>query len=91
MIRQAATSMLIGAVRKGTGATPAGQVTAGLLTTGASLLLTRGRRPVGLALLALGGLLLWHEVEKDQAAVRMKPAKAPKQAKPDVAEAKALR
>lgn len=73
MLNTLANSLLIGTVQKGTGVTPAGPVTTALITTGASLLLTRGRRPIGLALLAAGGLLLWREVEKEQADARLKP------------------
>jgi uncharacterized membrane protein (UPF0136 family) len=62
MLRTFAKSLLVGAIQKRTGIVPAGTIATALLTTGASLVLTRGRRPVGFALAALGGLLLWHEV-----------------------------
>lgn len=61
MMNAFANAVLVGAVEKGTGVRPAGPVTAALLTTGATLLLTRGRRSVGLALVAAAGLLLWRE------------------------------
>jgi hypothetical protein len=61
MLRTLATSMLVGAVQKRVEVAPVGPVSTALLTTGASLMLRRGRRPIGLALLAAGGLLLWHE------------------------------
>jgi uncharacterized membrane protein (UPF0136 family) len=64
MLRTFAKSLLVGAVQKRSGIAPAGTIATALLTTGASLALTRGRRPVGLALAALGGLLLWREVER---------------------------
>lgn len=67
MLRTLAKSMLLGAAQKRAGVTPAGPVSAALLTSGASLLLTRGRRPIGLALAAAGGLLLWREIEHHRA------------------------
>jgi uncharacterized membrane protein (UPF0136 family) len=66
MLRTLAKTMLVGAVQKGTGVVPAGPISTALITSGASLLLTRGRRPVGLALAAVGGLLLWHETEQER-------------------------
>ena len=67
MLRTLAKSMLLGAAQKRAGVTPAGPVSAALLTSGASLLLTRGRRPIGFALAAAGGLLLWREAERRRA------------------------
>jgi uncharacterized membrane protein (UPF0136 family) len=64
MLRTFAKSLLVGAVQKRSGIAPAGTIATALLTTGASLALTRGRRPVGLVLVVLGGLLLWREVER---------------------------
>jgi hypothetical protein len=66
MLRMLARTALMGAVQKGTGIVPAGPVSTALLTTGASLMFTRGRRPIGLALVAAGGLLLWHETERER-------------------------
>jgi hypothetical protein len=66
MLRMLARTALMGAVQKGTGVTAAGPISAALLTTGASMMLTRGRRPIGLALAAAGGLLLWHETQRDR-------------------------
>lgn len=65
MLRTLVNSLVVGAVRRGTGISEPGVLTTALLTTGASLLLSRGRRPVGLALIAAGGLLLWHENEPE--------------------------
>jgi hypothetical protein len=70
MLNSLLNSALVGSVQKGTGVAPTGPVTTALITTGASLLLTRGRRPVGLALLVVGGLLLWREVEKEHEEAR---------------------
>lgn len=77
MLKTLANSLLIGAVQKGTGVPPTGTLTTALLTTGASLLLARGRRPVGVALLAVGGLLLWHEHQEAERARLSPPAPAP--------------
>ena len=90
MLRALAKTMLLGAVQKSTGVVPAGPVSAALLTTGASLMLTRGRRPVGLALAAAGGLLLWHETEQErrreaEALLRKGRAKADDAAVPAIA------
>ncbi len=65
MLRTLVNSLVIDAVRKRTGIPEPGVLTAAMLTTGASLLLSRGRRPVGLALIAVGGLLLWHETRPE--------------------------
>jgi uncharacterized membrane protein (UPF0136 family) len=65
MLRTFAKSLIVGAVQKRSGVAPAGTISTALLTSGASLALTRGRRPVGLALAVLGGLLLWREIERD--------------------------
>ena len=64
MLKTLANALVIGAVQKGTGVPPTGTLTTAMLTTGASLMLVRGRRPIGLALLAVGGLMLWHEREE---------------------------
>jgi uncharacterized membrane protein (UPF0136 family) len=74
MLRTLAKSVLIGAAQRRAGVMPAGSVSAALLTTGASLMLTRGRRPIGLALVAAGGMLLWRETEQRRATAV--PAKA---------------
>lgn len=87
MLNTLANSLLIGTVQKGTGVTPAGPVTTALITTGASLLLTRGRRPVGLALLAAGGFLLWREVEKERADANLKPVSPSRARSDDASEA----
>jgi len=68
MLRTLARTMLIGAVERRVGVSPAGPVSTALLTTGASLLLTRGRRPLGLGLAVAGGLLMWRAAEKARAA-----------------------
>ena len=65
MLKTLVNSMLIDAVRKRTGIPEPGVLTAAMLTTGASLLLSRGRRPVGAALIAVGALLLWHETQPE--------------------------
>jgi hypothetical protein len=67
MLRGLAKSLLADAVRRHTGVPQAGAVSTTLITTGASLLLVRGRRPAGLALLAAGGLLRWREIEREKA------------------------
>lgn len=64
MLGTFAKSMLVGAVQKGTGVPQSGPISTTLITTGVSLMLIRGRRPVGLALAAAGGLLRWHELEQ---------------------------
>ena len=61
MLRALVNSLVIDVVRKRAGIPEPGVLTTAMLTTGASLLLSRGRRPIGLALIAVGGLLLWHE------------------------------
>jgi hypothetical protein len=79
MFRGLAASVLIGFVRKKAGVPAIGTVPAALLTSGASLLLTKGRRPVGLAVAALGGFLLWREIvhEQEQAKLALAPALPP--------------
>ena len=67
MLRGFATSALLGFARRKAGVHTIGTIPAALLTTGASLALTRGRRPVGLAVAALGGFLLWREIERERA------------------------
>ncbi len=64
MLDTFAKSLLVGAVQKGTGVPQSGPISTTLLTTGVSLMLIRGRRPVGLALAVVGGLLRWHELEE---------------------------
>jgi hypothetical protein len=66
MLRGIATSALVGFARRKAGVSSIGTIPAALLTTGASLILTRGRRPVGLAVAALGGFLLWREIERER-------------------------
>ena len=66
MLRGFATSALLGFARRKAGVHTIGTIPAALLTTGASLALTRGRRPVGLAVAALGGFLLWREIERER-------------------------
>ena len=68
MLKMVAKSLLVGAVQKRAGVTKVGTIPGTLITTGASLVLTRGRRPIGLALAVAGGLLLWWEIERDRAA-----------------------
>ena len=68
MLDTFAKSLLVGAVQKGTGVPQSGPTSTTLLTTGVSLMLIRGRRPVGLALAAAGGLLRWHELEQERQA-----------------------
>ncbi len=79
MLRTLAKSVLIGAAQRRAGVMPAGTVSTALLTTGASLMLTRGRRPIGFALVAAGGVLLWREAERSRAAAA--PAKPDDEAK----------
>ncbi len=61
MIETMTGTMLADLVRHGTGAPPSGPLTTTLIGSGASLLMTRGKRPVGLVLLVAGGVLLWRE------------------------------
>jgi len=68
MLGTFAKSLLVGAVQKGTGVPQSGPISTTLITTGVSLMLIRGRRPVGLALAAAGGLLRWHELEQERQA-----------------------
>jgi hypothetical protein len=70
MLKALAKSVAIKAVQKRVGVSQPGSVTAALLTTGATLLLSRGRRPVGLALIAVGGFLLWRENEPESSTLR---------------------
>ncbi len=67
MLRMLGQRMVMGAVQKRLGVTPAGPVSAALLTTGATLILTRGRRSLGLGLAIAGGLLLWREADRQRA------------------------
>jgi hypothetical protein len=66
MLRGFATSALVGFVRKRAGVPSIGTIPAALLTSGASLMLTKGRRPIGIAVAALGGFLLWREIERER-------------------------
>jgi len=68
MLRTLAKSMLIGAAQRRVGVMPAGTISTALLSTGASLMLKRGRRPIGLALVAAGGVLLLGRVNRSRAA-----------------------
>jgi hypothetical protein len=76
MLRTLAKSVLIGAAQRRVGVMPAGTISTALLTTGASLMLKRGRRPIGLALVAAGGVLLWREAERNRAENEPTEAKA---------------
>jgi hypothetical protein len=92
MFRGFATSMLVGFARKKAGVPAIGTVPAALLTSGASLMLTRGRRPVGLAVMALGGFLIWREIERAREDVRPELAPAlPPPASGDASAATARR
>jgi uncharacterized membrane protein (UPF0136 family) len=66
MIRGFVTAAVVGLVRRKAGVPAIGTIPAALLTSGASLILTKGRRPVGVAVAALGGLLLWREVVRER-------------------------
>ncbi len=77
MLQTLAKSMLVGAVQERIGVTPAGPVSSALLATGASLMLTRGRRPIGLALAAAGGLLLWRAAERERSKAETAGAAVP--------------
>jgi hypothetical protein len=76
MLRGFVTSALLGFARRKAGVHTIGTIPAALLTTGASLVLTRGRRPVGLAVAALGGFLLWREIEKQESEAGLGPQPA---------------
>ena len=71
MLSTLARTAIIATIEKGTGVPPAGPVSTILLTTGASLLMLKGRRAVGLALLAAGGAVRWHET----VGANLKPAR----------------
>jgi hypothetical protein len=77
MLRGFATSALVGFVRKKAGVQRIGTIPAAMITSGASLMLTRGRRPVGLAVAALGGFLLWREIERERDEAIPEPALPP--------------
>lgn len=70
MFRGVATSALMGFVRRKAGVQTVGVIPAALLTSGASLILTKGRRPIGVAVAVLGGFLLWREIEREQEEAR---------------------
>ncbi len=76
MLRMLGQRMVMAAVQKRLGVTPAGPVSAALLTTGATLVLTRGRRRLGLGLAVAGGLLLWREAERRRVAGGQEVGKA---------------
>ncbi|USI74414.1 hypothetical protein [Sphingomonas morindae] len=70
-------SMVATLVREATGAPPAGPLATALIGSGASLVMQRGRRPVGLALLLAGGVVLWREAAAARprtARVKVRPA-----------------
>lgn len=67
MLRTFAKSLLVGAVQRKVGVPRTGTIPTTLLTTGASLMLVRGKRPIGVAMAAAGAFLLWREVERDRA------------------------
>jgi hypothetical protein len=78
MLSTLARAAVIATVEKGTGVPPAGPVSTILLTTGTALLTMRGRRAVGLALLAAGGVVRWHEtVRPDRTKRAALPAPVP--------------
>ncbi len=92
MLRGFATSTLIGFARRKAGVSAVGTIPAALLTSGLSLILTRGRRPVGVAVAALGGFLLWREIEQQEREARLAPQPAlPPPASDDASAATALR
>jgi hypothetical protein len=74
MLSTLVRAAVVATVEKGTGVPPAGPVSTVLLTTGVALLTMRGRRAVGLALLAAGGAVRWHEAVSPG---RPKPAALP--------------
>lgn len=78
MIGTMTGTVLADLVRHGTGAPPSNPLTTALIGSGASLLMTRGRRPIGLVLLAAGGLLLWREAAaaRREAVRRARPVPA---------------
>ncbi|MGN6123303.1 MAG: hypothetical protein ACTHOJ_10155, partial [Sphingomonas oligoaromativorans] len=80
MLRPLARSLLFGPAPRRVGLRPGGTIPTALLTTGASLMLKRGRRPIGLALVAAGGVLLWREAERSRAVAE--PEKAEVETKP---------
>lgn len=61
MLNAAAAAILSSAVRRVADTGEAGPLTTALIGSGASLILTRGRRPLGVVLLATGGYLLWRK------------------------------
>jgi hypothetical protein len=75
MIETVTGTMLADLLRYGTGAPPSGPLTTALIGSGASLLMTRGKRPVGLLLLAAGGVLLWREAAAAQKRETLTPAR----------------
>ena len=90
MLGTFAGSMMADLVRQGTGAPPADPLTTALIGSGASLLLTRGRRPAGVILLVAGGLLLWREAAASQRAHtirRVEPRRPAGDARPASARA----
>lgn len=80
MLGSVVGAMVATLVQEATDAPPAGSVATALIGSGASLLLNPRRRPVGLALLAAGGMLLWRQAAVAQRqtvrvrAARVRPA-----------------
>lgn len=79
MLRQLAGTMLAGAVRQVPGSEAGDPLASTLIGTGATLALTRGRRPIGIVLLAAGGYLLWRDVAKARRAAALMPPSAARQ------------
>ncbi|WP_419825275.1 hypothetical protein [Sphingomonas sp.] len=80
MLRDLAGTLLAGAVNQAPGA-PGGSgdpLASTLIGTGATLAMTRGRRPVGLVLLAAGGYLLLRDVRRARATAVLNPPPAPR-------------
>lgn len=66
MLSTLARAAIVSTVEKGTGVPPAGPLSTVLLTTGAALSTMRGRRAVGFALLAVGGIIRWQETVRPE-------------------------
>jgi uncharacterized membrane protein (UPF0136 family) len=73
MLSTLARAAIVSTVEKGTGVPPAGPLSTVLLTTGAALATMRGRRAVGFALLAVGGVLRWQETVRPERQDRTAP------------------
>jgi hypothetical protein len=78
MLRELAGTMLAGAVNQAPGTATGDPLTSTLIGTGATLAMTRGRRPVGIVLLAAGGYLLLRDISKARAAAAITPPPAPR-------------